>query len=293
MEPPYIVRKLCWVTSSWPTDPPPGPPLSRPNVSKYVLIGVENSYTDFHIDFGGTSVWYHVLWVSKNLSKIWFMLFFLLICWGRWWWEYKFCEPFLHMCPHYSTGRKSVLLDQTNSSQPCIVSEMDEGQQPVRNVLWRSGKKFVVIIRNGKDFYNLVDGKWKAKLLSMTTINRILIMGLKLVNCEKTNMIFVTFAGWCMLQMCCEGRRNALHSNRVDSCCPNSNWHSCVWWQLPPFPEHRPATAVSILLFVSVYSLEIWEIAVVIIIASCYCCWVGDTLNLYILYCGNLLVVLK
>ncbi|XP_047501242.1 histone lysine demethylase PHF8-like [Penaeus chinensis] len=65
VEPPYIVRKLCWVTSSWPTDPPPGPPLSRPNVSKYVLIGVENSYTDFHIDFGGTSVWYHVLWGEK------------------------------------------------------------------------------------------------------------------------------------------------------------------------------------------------------------------------------------
>ncbi|XP_045612008.1 lysine-specific demethylase phf2-like isoform X2 [Procambarus clarkii] len=65
VEPPYIVRKLCWVTSSWPTDPPPGPPLSRPNVSKYALIGVENSYTDFHIDFGGTSVWYHVLWGEK------------------------------------------------------------------------------------------------------------------------------------------------------------------------------------------------------------------------------------
>ncbi|KAK7085109.1 Lsd1/2 complex PHD finger containing protein Phf2 [Halocaridina rubra] len=65
VEPPYIVRKLCWVTGSWPTDPPPGPPLSRPNVSKYVLISVENSYTDFHIDFGGTSVWYHVLWGEK------------------------------------------------------------------------------------------------------------------------------------------------------------------------------------------------------------------------------------
>ncbi|XP_042203962.1 lysine-specific demethylase 7B-like isoform X2 [Homarus americanus] len=65
VEPPYIVRKLCWVTSSWPTDPPPGPPLARPNVSKYALIGVENSYTDFHIDFGGTSVWYHVLWGEK------------------------------------------------------------------------------------------------------------------------------------------------------------------------------------------------------------------------------------
>ncbi|XP_077861724.1 lysine-specific demethylase 7B-like [Saccoglossus kowalevskii] len=24
-------------------------------------MGVKDSYTDFHIDFGGTSVWYHVL----------------------------------------------------------------------------------------------------------------------------------------------------------------------------------------------------------------------------------------
>lgn len=71
-----------------------------------------------------------------------------------------------------------------------------------------------------------------------------------------------------MLQMCCESRRNALHSNRVDSCCPNSNGHTCVWWQLPPFPEHRPAATVSIMLFICVYSLEMLEIAVDIIKAS-------------------------
>ncbi|KAF2345064.1 JmjC domain [Trinorchestia longiramus] len=65
VEPPSIVRKLCWVNTAWPSDPPPPPPLTRPTVSKYCLIGVENSYTDFHIDFGGTSVWYHVLWGEK------------------------------------------------------------------------------------------------------------------------------------------------------------------------------------------------------------------------------------
>jgi len=27
-------------------------------------MGVKDSFTDFHIDFGGTSVWYHVLRVS-------------------------------------------------------------------------------------------------------------------------------------------------------------------------------------------------------------------------------------
>jgi hypothetical protein len=32
-----------------------------PRVQKYCLAGMAGSYTDFHIDFGGTSVWYHVL----------------------------------------------------------------------------------------------------------------------------------------------------------------------------------------------------------------------------------------
>ena len=38
-------------------------PLSRPEVQKYCLMSVKDSYTDFHVDFGGTSVWYHVIWV--------------------------------------------------------------------------------------------------------------------------------------------------------------------------------------------------------------------------------------
>jgi hypothetical protein len=32
-----------------------------PRVQKYVLAGMAGSYTDFHVDFGGTSVWYHVI----------------------------------------------------------------------------------------------------------------------------------------------------------------------------------------------------------------------------------------
>lgn len=28
---------------------------------RYCLMSVENCFTDFHIDFGGTSVWYHIL----------------------------------------------------------------------------------------------------------------------------------------------------------------------------------------------------------------------------------------
>lgn len=32
-----------------------------PQVQYYCLMSVAGSYTDFHIDFGGTSVWYHIL----------------------------------------------------------------------------------------------------------------------------------------------------------------------------------------------------------------------------------------
>ena len=30
-------------------------------VVRYVLMSVGGCYTDFHIDFGGTSVWYHIM----------------------------------------------------------------------------------------------------------------------------------------------------------------------------------------------------------------------------------------
>lgn len=60
VETPKIVRKLSWVENLWPEESV----FERPNVQKYCLMGVKDSYTDFHIDFGGTSVWYHVLRVS-------------------------------------------------------------------------------------------------------------------------------------------------------------------------------------------------------------------------------------
>uniref|UniRef100_A0A8C4N3N2 Uncharacterized protein n=1 Tax=Eptatretus burgeri TaxID=7764 RepID=A0A8C4N3N2_EPTBU len=57
VEPPDVVRQLSWVENHWPQDAP----YPTPRVDKYCLMGVKDSYTDFHIDFGGTSVWYHVL----------------------------------------------------------------------------------------------------------------------------------------------------------------------------------------------------------------------------------------
>nr|XP_033806802.1 lysine-specific demethylase 7A isoform X2 [Geotrypetes seraphini] len=58
---PDIAKKLSWVENYWPDDSV----FPKPFVQKYCLMGVEGSYTDFHIDFGGTSVWYHVLWGEK------------------------------------------------------------------------------------------------------------------------------------------------------------------------------------------------------------------------------------
>lgn len=63
VEVPEIARKLSWVENYWPDDSV----FPKPFVQKYCLMGVQDSYTDFHIDFGGTSVWYHVLWVRLDL----------------------------------------------------------------------------------------------------------------------------------------------------------------------------------------------------------------------------------
>ncbi|KAI8977144.1 hypothetical protein BDF20DRAFT_873250 [Mycotypha africana] len=55
---PKIVRELDWTELMWPTDLHPN---EFPRVQLYCLMSVKDSYTDFHIDFGGSSVFYHVL----------------------------------------------------------------------------------------------------------------------------------------------------------------------------------------------------------------------------------------
>lgn len=58
---PAIVRNISWVENVWPKDPPEESPHSQPVVAKYCLMSVKDCYTDFHVDFGGTSVWYHIV----------------------------------------------------------------------------------------------------------------------------------------------------------------------------------------------------------------------------------------
>jgi len=67
--PPRIVNELSWVGNYWPSDiPTEDVQFVRPEVQRYCLMGAAGSYTDFHVDFGGSSVWYHVLRVwSLNI----------------------------------------------------------------------------------------------------------------------------------------------------------------------------------------------------------------------------------
>ncbi|KAK4510081.1 uncharacterized protein ATC70_006250 [Mucor velutinosus] len=73
---PKIVRDLDWIDLMWPVEKHPE---EFPKVQLYCLMGTKDSYTDFHIDFGGSSVFYHILSgaktfyfiepTSKNLKK--------------------------------------------------------------------------------------------------------------------------------------------------------------------------------------------------------------------------------
>lgn len=70
---PAIVRLCDWVDVVWPKQLKEAQVegtnvldvMMYPKVQKYCLMSVKNCYTDFHVDFGGTSVWYHILRGSK------------------------------------------------------------------------------------------------------------------------------------------------------------------------------------------------------------------------------------
>lgn len=74
VEPPDIVKKLSWVENYWPDDAL----LAKPKVTKYCLICVKDSYTDFHIDSGGASAWYHVLKVRGHVLAVYLVMNYIL-----------------------------------------------------------------------------------------------------------------------------------------------------------------------------------------------------------------------
>jgi len=66
---PRTVRQIDWTDNVWPVhlkeEQDEGTnsmlKMKYPKVQKYCLMSVGGCYTDFHIDFGGTSVWYHIV----------------------------------------------------------------------------------------------------------------------------------------------------------------------------------------------------------------------------------------
>jgi lysine-specific demethylase PHF8 len=56
---PKIVREISWVSCGILPEgySNPNSLSNQPDVQKYCLISAKNSYTDFHVDFGGSSVW--------------------------------------------------------------------------------------------------------------------------------------------------------------------------------------------------------------------------------------------
>ncbi|KAF2157844.1 hypothetical protein K461DRAFT_290118 [Myriangium duriaei CBS 260.36] len=61
---PKVVRQIDLQDNVWPKDDP------AKSVAFYCLMSVADSYTDFHIDFGGSSVYYHILKGSKTFFFI-------------------------------------------------------------------------------------------------------------------------------------------------------------------------------------------------------------------------------
>ena len=57
----FVCLSVCLSCFPSPLPPSLSPVYSVVLVQKYSLMGVRDSYTDFHVDFGGTSVWYHFL----------------------------------------------------------------------------------------------------------------------------------------------------------------------------------------------------------------------------------------
>ncbi|CAI9734561.1 lysine-specific demethylase 2A-like isoform X3 [Octopus vulgaris] len=73
VESPTVVRQTDWVDTVWPRIYKKCQTeatniiekMKYPKVQKYCLMSVAGCYTDFHVDFGGTSVWYHILHGQK------------------------------------------------------------------------------------------------------------------------------------------------------------------------------------------------------------------------------------
>ena len=75
---PRVVRQIDWIDKVWPRHLKEMQveatnsidDMMYPKVQKYCLMSVQGCWTDFHIDLGGTSVWYHILKGKKTFFLI-------------------------------------------------------------------------------------------------------------------------------------------------------------------------------------------------------------------------------
>lgn len=59
VRPPTAVKEIGWVEALWPKANK-ADRARMPRVQLYTLMSCAESYTDFHVDFCGSSVWYHL-----------------------------------------------------------------------------------------------------------------------------------------------------------------------------------------------------------------------------------------
>lgn len=114
VESPQIVRRLSWVENYWPDDAL----LGKPKVTKYCLICVKDSYTDFHIECGGASVWYHILKVSSSMTAAPSALHFTSLASAA---PSYLSNYFSHEADSFFPGRKDLLPHQAHLSQPVSI----------------------------------------------------------------------------------------------------------------------------------------------------------------------------
>jgi len=69
VDPPRIVKQLDWVGNYWPSTKR-GKGQVYPKVQLYCLMGVARAWTDWHVDFAGSSVYYHILRGAKTFYFI-------------------------------------------------------------------------------------------------------------------------------------------------------------------------------------------------------------------------------
>lgn len=79
-----IYRQVDWVDCVWPRHLKESQveatnlleDMKYPKVQKYCLMSVKGCYTDFHVDFGGTSVWYHIIRGKKMFMILNYLIFY-------------------------------------------------------------------------------------------------------------------------------------------------------------------------------------------------------------------------